>query len=732
MAPTPQLSPPGTSTYSSASMFVGDGTWDSQRNTFLLPNLVGLNFETMRYNGDGMTGMGNRFRSLPQYHSLILGHGVIAAIVFLFIVPTAIMTARFHSRRPAWALRLHIWLQVLTVALTTVLFVLGWFAVGPSRSLTNPHHGIGLAIYVLVLAQAIGGWYVHSREKGKVRNRLPLKLMIHQWSGRLIALLGLAQVPLGLTLYGSPRSLFILYTLTVFALLVCYFVLSYRHAAPPANFYRGSNGSGTVITEDRHHHGGLGAVAGSAAVGAGLAALNRNRHRGERASGEHHSGSFIEEKISHRESGGIKKRLFEGGAVLGGIALAKKFFDGRKDKKTPHYDDTLSDESVSRTEEGRVGGHSRVDAPPRRSYSGSSLSSRTSVSGRRRTHGKLRKAEEGVATLGALGLLRAAIKGRRERKEQRRIDAIRTQEIEDERHARRGDRGNRYTGDGLPSKRMGRRGSLTATDYTATTVHPERHNHQQHRRHHHHGVPPAVPAAAAGAVAGAALSGRDRHRDAPPPGSSNMPPAPADPSGILHDSSGSEGHHRLRPSGARDLAATSAATGAALSGGHISGAESGVASPPVSVKVRMHGDGRHVTLRRLSEQEAAAEREARERDRSGQSGSGQPSRHRRGSGSEFSTGGSNWRRVESLERRQAEADAERRAEAGPAAAASSSIPPPPIPGPPPGGPVTPGPPTTYDGHASEVTGAPRSESNRRRRRAERSQNYREGSQVDWQ
>lgn len=32
-------------------MYVGDGTWDSTRNDFLLPNLVGLNFETMRYNG---------------------------------------------------------------------------------------------------------------------------------------------------------------------------------------------------------------------------------------------------------------------------------------------------------------------------------------------------------------------------------------------------------------------------------------------------------------------------------------------------------------------------------------------------------------------------------------------------------------------------------------------------------------------------------------------------------
>src|SRR5438270_13335526 len=52
MAPAPDnLAPAGSSTYSSNTLTVGDGTWDSTRNTFLLPNLVGLNFETMQYNG---------------------------------------------------------------------------------------------------------------------------------------------------------------------------------------------------------------------------------------------------------------------------------------------------------------------------------------------------------------------------------------------------------------------------------------------------------------------------------------------------------------------------------------------------------------------------------------------------------------------------------------------------------------------------------------------------------
>lgn len=122
--------------------------------------------------------MGNRFADLPQYHSLIRGHGVIAGITFVVIVPSAILIARFYRRRPVWALRFHIWLQIITVALTTVVFVLGWFAVGQNRSLTNPHHAIGLTLYVLVLVQALAGWFVHGREKGKPRHRIPLKLMV--------------------------------------------------------------------------------------------------------------------------------------------------------------------------------------------------------------------------------------------------------------------------------------------------------------------------------------------------------------------------------------------------------------------------------------------------------------------------------------------------------------------------------------------------------------------------
>lgn len=51
MAPLDDMSAPGTATYSSDTMVVGDGTWDFTINNLLLPNLQGLNLATTQYNG---------------------------------------------------------------------------------------------------------------------------------------------------------------------------------------------------------------------------------------------------------------------------------------------------------------------------------------------------------------------------------------------------------------------------------------------------------------------------------------------------------------------------------------------------------------------------------------------------------------------------------------------------------------------------------------------------------
>ncbi|KAK1139958.1 hypothetical protein N8T08_011035 [Aspergillus melleus] len=184
MSSNSDLTAPGSSTYASNTLHVGDGTWDNGRDTFLLPNLMGLNFDTMRYNG-----MGNRFREMPQYRTLIIAHGVIATIVFLGLVPMSILTIRYFSRwSPFWAFKLHVWCQVLTLLLSTVVFVLG------------------------------------------------------------------------LTLWGSPKSLFILYSIAVFALLVAFFVLSYLYDTegyhPGGTEYDGRHSyvSGPPGPDDRRHN----------------------------------------------------------------------------------------------------------------------------------------------------------------------------------------------------------------------------------------------------------------------------------------------------------------------------------------------------------------------------------------------------------------------------------------------------------------------------------------------
>jgi hypothetical protein len=122
--------------------------------------------------------MGNRFRNMINYKPYITAHAILAGIAFLFVIPAAIFMARFYHRNPRTALRFHIMLQILAVLLSTAAFILGFQAVGLERSLTNPHHGIGVALYTLVLVQAIGGSVIHRWEKNKERFKIPLKLMV--------------------------------------------------------------------------------------------------------------------------------------------------------------------------------------------------------------------------------------------------------------------------------------------------------------------------------------------------------------------------------------------------------------------------------------------------------------------------------------------------------------------------------------------------------------------------
>ncbi|KAL2137168.1 hypothetical protein VTI74DRAFT_7715 [Chaetomium olivicolor] len=485
MAPADNLSPPGSSTYSSDTLTVGDGTWDFTKNTFLLPNLVGLNFETMRYNG-----MGNRFSTVPEYHQLILGHGVLAAITFLFIIPIAVLLARYYTHQPGSAVRYHAYLQVLAVGLSTVVFVLGFFAVGPPRNLTNPHHGIGVAIYVLILLQAFGGRLVR-----KLAGRRSFRMHIHRWFGRAIALLGVVQVPLGLTLYGSPKALFILYAVWMGFLLFLYFVLDYRdYGRRDWNRGRDSHVHNVVGDESSRvtaKSGGAMKWLGPLAAGAGAIALLRGRkknrdaerglsrspspvdrpHRATVISSRRESDSYYDEKQpDHRHAsggGGFMNKILGVGAGLGAGALVGKMMNRNSRRHDDEYSAVATDtpsrarrhpprsefteseytewtEDVRRHPSRRGGAESSILPPPnpppandrpprpvtpRRSHRGTSRLDSTVdgsdyssyVSPSRRTPERRKSVGKGLLAGMGLGFLAKMGKDRRDRREEERL-----------------------------------------------------------------------------------------------------------------------------------------------------------------------------------------------------------------------------------------------------------------------------------------------------------------------
>ncbi|KAG6014170.1 hypothetical protein E4U43_006856 [Claviceps pusilla] len=377
MAPQDQqLSAPGSASYDSSTMTVGDGTWEFSKNTFLLPNLQGLNFETMRYNG-----MGNRFATLPQYHRIVLAHGIMAALIFLLFVPVSVMLARFYSREPGYAIVYHAQLHIFSGLMLLAVFILGFFAVGPERNLTNPHHGIGVAIFVLFILQLVGGSLV--RHITKLRS---LRIMIHQWSGRAIALLGIAQVPLGLTLYGSPKYLFVLYALWMAFLLLVYFILSYRSEGR-REVYAGARSEAGInratesgyLSQDpvRERRGSTNWLAPLAA-GAGIWALLRRDRRNKDKNRDHSpsrsrsfissrgpevvssrraSDSYMTEKFSEaprakNSGGGFIKLLATAAAAFGAGKLASRLMDRHNDRWDEEYS-AVSTETPRRQRSGR-------------------------------------------------------------------------------------------------------------------------------------------------------------------------------------------------------------------------------------------------------------------------------------------------------------------------------------------------------------------------------------------
>lgn len=526
---------------------------------------------------------------------------------------------------------------------------------------------------------------------------------------------------------------------------------------------------------------------GTGAAGAGLAALHRRQSRSRsrsrptasrrdsrsRITDSRFTESYLsDEKYAPRKETSWKDRLVGAGAAAGGIFAFKSLF-GRNKKPAPT--ETGSDitysrplgpsemtaTDLSRVEEGRAPASPannrddwrrveereaaeaaamaesplRQDRHPARSgTSMESFDSRTSLSYEHdsRPPENSYGVKDGVKTLGVFGFLKHSLSKRKNKKEDDRVEALRQEELEQERIARSNSNRRNFTGDSTPS----RRNRVPSTIYSESDI---------------TGITPSVA---------------PRRNTRPPPVNSTVGPSTApigttpsgEPYSVMSDSESeaynmpSGRQHRRHRSGG-----TSALTGgaAAVSTGSPSkrdnsqrrnSRDESVASPPVSVKVKMHNDGRHVTLRRLNEEEAAAEREARRRERQ--------RRNRNGSMSSLSNlDNERWRRNEALEAQQAQEMAHSEAPSALSHAGPIRMPEPYIPPPPPGGPPgnlaagdldaipspspMPGsfipPPPPMPGAVASVLSSPGTQvhgtetdlsnydSNRRRRRAERAQ-----------
>jgi len=566
-------------------------------------------------------------------------------------------------------------------------------------------------------------------------------------------------------------------------LLVLYFILSYINQ-PEMGFDDGT----TYITERTGRTGstrsrrtgysrsGLGAIATAGAAGAGLAAL-RNRSRSHSRSRRNDSRSRVESQFTdsymseekyragNKKTGTWKERLLGASAAVGGIFAVKSLFNRNKKHHAPT--ETGSDISytrplgpsevtqtdISRLEEGRAPASPanrddwrrveereaaqaaamagsplrQANRPPRSGGSMDSFDSRTSFNDDldsrlpERSYGL----KEGVATLGVFGFLKHSLSRRKTKREDARADSLRQHDLEEERIARANSNRRKYTGDGTRPHRT----RPLSTDYSESDI---------------TGITPSL----------ARPGNRPPVESTIGPSTAPIRPPPhadvlSDTGSELYNSPSGRPHGRphrrhqdaslLGPALAGGAAASAVSNGSPSRKGHgqrRNSRESGVASPPVSVKVKMHNDGRHVTLRRLNEEEAAAEREARRKERQ--------RKNRDGSRSSLGElGGDRWRRTEALEAQQAQQMGQ------------SSIPPPPpmpgaplrmpeptIPPPPPGPPPTFGaqgniplpPPPPMPITSPTVLSSPPGthvygtetdvsayDSNRRRRRAERAQ-----------
>jgi cytochrome b561 len=151
---------------------------------------------------------------------LWMAHGILLAIAWGLLAPLAIgssMLRKFLPAGPLW-LTIHFYTNVLVLVLTLISFIIAVIATqqqtpsgaSPRHFQNGAHTAIGLAVMILVIVQAAGGYFRAPAPKknpdGSVQDKAPIRVLwefVHKGLGLGLLILCWYQVADGLELYAN-------------------------------------------------------------------------------------------------------------------------------------------------------------------------------------------------------------------------------------------------------------------------------------------------------------------------------------------------------------------------------------------------------------------------------------------------------------------------------------------------------------------------------------------------
>ncbi|CAK8986332.1 Cytochrome b561 [Durusdinium trenchii] len=158
-------------------------------------------------------------------------HGVLMGLSWGFLIPLAVLIARFgRIKDPLW-FKIHRAANALGVIMSTFGFVISMLMVSEGRFLALEHSLIGLVVTVLGLAQPINAYFRPHAEKGAEKTKGRKRWEgLHKYGGRIAVVLGLVNPFIGLTYLTTTDSAgFIIYALWVAVLVIGFSYLTAHH-----------------------------------------------------------------------------------------------------------------------------------------------------------------------------------------------------------------------------------------------------------------------------------------------------------------------------------------------------------------------------------------------------------------------------------------------------------------------------------------------------------------------